>query len=93
MWAALLAWLPGPGPALAHWRWEVGLPRALTAFLQLFILVWPPSSFLPQLGFAGHGVLYRSPFLAVDSPVRRHSDGVGLLDLGLGSGSRKSQAL
>lgn len=34
-----------------------GLPRGLTAFLQLFILVWPSSSFLPQLGFAGHGVL------------------------------------
>ena len=70
-----------------------GLPRGLTAFLQLFILVWPNSSFLPQLGFAGHGVLYRFPFLAVDSTVRPHPDGVGLLDLGLGSGSQKSQAL
>lgn len=70
-----------------------GLPRGLTAFLQLFILVWPSPSFLPQLGFAGHGVLYRFPFLAVNSTVRPHPDGVGLLDLGLGSGSQKSQAL
>lgn len=58
MWAAPLAVLqPRPHPCTL----ALGGLRGLTTFLQLFILVWPSSSFLPQLGFAGHGVLYTLP--------------------------------